>query len=214
MFARTIRTLRVAAVPRPALATRFNVPISIRTLATESTSATTETPALAAQLGATQSTTSSAQATTQAQIPKPPQHLPYYVGRNRMNNIAVYERRDRGGNLKKTLLKKGEGNLQALRFDVAEALGLSEKDVKVNSITNHVEIKVGAKDMVKVGGFQGSWGSTRPGLLSFQLFPFSSKSIPHDADQYTGPPERRCSRVSEEHGILSKTLSRRSRRTN
>ncbi|KAK6198417.1 hypothetical protein LQW54_010311 [Pestalotiopsis sp. IQ-011] len=148
MFARTIRTLRVAAVPRPALATRFNIPISIRSLATESTSATTETPALAAQLGATQFTTSSAQSTTHAQSPKPPQHLPYYVGRNRMNNIAVYERRDRGGNLKKTLLKKGEGNLQALRFDVAEALGLSEKDVKVNSITNHVEIKGHRKEDV------------------------------------------------------------------
>ncbi|KAI4601850.1 hypothetical protein KJ359_010715 [Pestalotiopsis sp. 9143b] len=65
-----------------------------------------------------------------------------------MNNIAVYERRDRGGNLKKTLLKKGEGNLQALRFDVAEALGLSEKDVKVNSITNHVEIKGHRKEDV------------------------------------------------------------------
>lgn len=85
-----------------------------------------------------------------------------------MNNIAVYERRDRGGNLKKTLLKKGEGNLQALRFDVAEALGLSEKDVKVNSITNHVEIKVGAKDPVNVGGLKGF---SRQHMPWFLLFP-------------------------------------------
>lgn len=92
-----------------------------------------------------------------------------------MNNIAVYERRDRGGNLKKTLLKKGEGNLQALRFDVAEALGLSEKDVKVNSITNHVEIKVGAKDMIKVGGFQGFSRQHMPWSPLFPALSIDSK---------------------------------------
>lgn len=65
-----------------------------------------------------------------------------------MNNMSVYERRDRGGNLKKTLLKKGEGNLQALKFDVMEALGLTEKEVKVNNVTNHIEIKVGPRSSV------------------------------------------------------------------
>jgi hypothetical protein len=68
-----------------------------------------------------------------------------------MNNMAVYERRYRGGNLKKTLLKKGEGNLQALRFDVAEALGVSEKEVRVNSVTNHIEIKVSASSQLTRG---------------------------------------------------------------
>lgn len=69
-----------------------------------------------------------------------------------MNNIAVYERRDRGGSLKKTLLKKGEGNLQALRFDIAEALGLTAKEVKVNTVTNHIEIKVSGAQLV-IHGF-------------------------------------------------------------
>jgi large subunit ribosomal protein L49 len=85
------------------------------------------------------------QTNAKADLPRPPQLLPYYVGRNSMNNMSVYERRGRGGNLKKTLLKKGEGNLQALRFDVAAALGLTEKEVKVNTVTNHIEIKVGTK---------------------------------------------------------------------
>ncbi|ETS80761.1 hypothetical protein PFICI_08290 [Pestalotiopsis fici W106-1] len=152
MFARTARSLRVAAAPRPTLAIRFSTPISIRSLTIESTpSTTTESPALASQPSANQSSEPSAfsQLSTDALSSRPPQDLPYFVGRNRMNNMAVYERRYRGGNLKKTLLKKGEGNLQALRLDVAEALGVTEKDVKLNSITNHIEIKVSASETVE-----------------------------------------------------------------
>ncbi|KAF7522325.1 hypothetical protein G7054_g12169 [Neopestalotiopsis clavispora] len=151
MFARTARALRVVAAPRPVLATRFSLPISIRSLTTESTSTSTQAPIVASQTGANQSSETSAfssQLNTQALSSRPPQDLPYFVGRNRMNNMAVYERRYRGGNLKKTLLKKGEGNLQALRFDVAEALGVSEKEVRVNSVTNHIEIKGHRKDDV------------------------------------------------------------------
>jgi large subunit ribosomal protein L49 len=59
-----------------------------------------------------------------------------------MNHLSVYQRRQRGGSLKTTLLKKGEGNLQALREDVAQALGLTHKEVKVNNVTKHIEVKV------------------------------------------------------------------------
>ncbi|KAH8204614.1 hypothetical protein TruAng_001243 [Truncatella angustata] len=124
MFSRTLRPLRTAAAPRTLSPFRSNVPILARSLVTESA------PPVA-----------TSQPIAQAQPTSPAQKLPYYVGRNRMNNISVYERRDRGGSLKKTLVKKGEGNLQALKFDIAEALGLTEKDVKVNNTTNHIEIK-------------------------------------------------------------------------
>lgn len=58
-----------------------------------------------------------------------------------MDRLGIYQRRNRGGNLKKTLLKNGEGNLQALREDVARALGLTEKEVRVNNVTKHIEVK-------------------------------------------------------------------------
>ncbi|KAK9779571.1 putative Large ribosomal subunit protein mL49 [Seiridium cardinale] len=139
MFARTLRPLRSAIVPRIIPATRFDTPVSIRSLTTEST--TTSTAPTPVSISQEIPAAPSSQSNTDVQSLQPAPKLPYYVGRNSLNNIAVYERRDRGGNLRKTLLKKGEGNLQALRYDIAEALGLTEKEVRVNNVTNHIEIK-------------------------------------------------------------------------
>ncbi|KAK7753394.1 54S ribosomal protein img2, mitochondrial [Diatrype stigma] len=72
----------------------------------------------------------------------PPRKLPYFVGRNPFNNFGVYQRRKRGGNLKVTLVKKGEGNLQALKHDIKKALDLRDDEVAVNSITRHIVVKV------------------------------------------------------------------------
>lgn len=174
MFSKTLRPLRVAALPRAAPSRCSRLPSFARCLATQPSS-TTESPVVTAQ----------ETPAARSQVPRPPQQLPYHIGRNRMNNIAVYEERARGGSLKKTLLKKGEGNLQALRFDVAEALGLTEKEVKVNNITNHIEIKVRQRPR-------------NSSLLSF---------LPQTHNP-AGPQERGSRPVREKYGIL-KTRARK-----
>ena len=44
--------------------------------------------------------------------------------------------------MKITLLKKGYGDLRALKHDLAESLQLNEDEVVVNSTTKHIMIKV------------------------------------------------------------------------
>lgn len=123
--------------------------------------------------------------TTPTQSPRTPapnpQLLPYFVGRNRMDRLGIYQRRNRGGNLKKTLLKNGEGNLQALREDVARALGLTEKEVRVNNVTKHIEVKV-----------------LHPPLAG----PPSAPASP--ANHRTGSPKRRYPGFPAEPGLLSR----------
>ncbi|KAH8673527.1 mitochondrial large subunit ribosomal protein-domain-containing protein [Xylariales sp. PMI_506] len=132
MISRTIRPLRAVIVPRIPRASPWAPSIAIRTLTTE---ALTSSPAQATTAGA-----SSIPSTTSNQQPQPPQGLPYFIGRSNLNNYSVYERRARGGTLKKTLIKKGEGNLQALKHDIATHLGMDAKMIRVNNVTNHVEI--------------------------------------------------------------------------
>ncbi|KAH9905941.1 mitochondrial large subunit ribosomal protein-domain-containing protein [Xylariomycetidae sp. FL2044] len=70
-----------------------------------------------------------------------PAQLPYFVGRNLFNNLSIYHKSKRGGNLKLTVLKRGEGNLQVLKQDLKSALQLREGDISVNSVTKHLVIK-------------------------------------------------------------------------
>ncbi|KAI1280215.1 mitochondrial large subunit ribosomal protein-domain-containing protein [Xylaria sp. FL0933] len=106
-------------------------PLSIRTLATTAQATASEPAPI--------TTPSETNATRQ---------LPYFVGRNNLNNLAIYHKKKRGGNLKLTLLKYGEGNLMALKQDIKAALKLSEGEISVNSVTNHIVIRGHRRDEV------------------------------------------------------------------
>ncbi|KAH8159018.1 hypothetical protein CIB48_g9223 [Xylaria polymorpha] len=80
--------------------------------------------------------------------PNEPPRLPYFVGRNNLNNLSVYHQKKRGGNLKLTILKKGEGDIQALRQDLRDALQLQNGDISVNSVTRHILIRGHMRDKV------------------------------------------------------------------
>ncbi|KAI1344395.1 mitochondrial large subunit ribosomal protein-domain-containing protein [Xylariaceae sp. FL0016] len=100
-------------------------------------------PACARSLATTTDPTAS---TEPATVPPPLEpssqaQLPYFVGRNNLNNLAVYHKKKRGGNLKITTLKKGEGNLQSLKQDIRDALELPDRDISVNSTTRAIIIK-------------------------------------------------------------------------
>ncbi|KAI1204706.1 mitochondrial large subunit ribosomal protein-domain-containing protein [Annulohypoxylon truncatum] len=83
--------------------------------------------------------------------------LPYFVGRNSLNSLSVYHKNKRGGNLKLTLVKNGEGDLRALKQDIKEALRLSDGDVTLNSVTKHIIIrghkKLQVLDFLEAMGF-------------------------------------------------------------
>ncbi|KAI1126990.1 mitochondrial large subunit ribosomal protein-domain-containing protein [Nemania abortiva] len=87
-----------------------------------------------------------AEATEPAAAPAPsepnaPRQLPYFVGRNNLNNLSIYQKSKRGGNYKLTVLKKGEGDLVALKQDIKEALQLPDSEISINSVTKHIMIK-------------------------------------------------------------------------
>lgn len=44
--------------------------------------------------------------------------------------------------MKVTMVKKGEGNLQALKHDIKKFLKLNDDEVAVNSVTRHIVLKV------------------------------------------------------------------------
>ncbi|KAI0436121.1 mitochondrial large subunit ribosomal protein-domain-containing protein [Xylaria telfairii] len=80
--------------------------------------------------------------------PNAPPQLPYFVGRNNLNNLSVYHEKKRGGNLKRTVLKKGEGDLQALKQDLRDVLQLQHGDISVNTVTRHIIIRGHKRDEV------------------------------------------------------------------
>lgn len=49
----------------------------------------------------------------------------------------------RGGNLKQTKIRRIEGNINVLRTDLQQALGVDEKEVVINQLTQQIIIKVG-----------------------------------------------------------------------
>lgn len=75
--------------------------------------------------------------------------LPYFVHRTSTNNLPVYPEAKRGGTLKQTLIRKVEGDANALRKDLIKHLNLEPEWVTVNGLTNHVIIKGWKKDNVE-----------------------------------------------------------------
>ncbi|KAK6953223.1 hypothetical protein Daesc_005523 [Daldinia eschscholtzii] len=78
---------------------------------------------------------------TEQEGPKKRTQLPYFVARNNLNNLGVYHKQKRGGNLKLTLVKNGEGDLYALKKDIRDALQLREGDISVNMVTRQIVIR-------------------------------------------------------------------------
>ncbi|KAK0649690.1 mitochondrial large subunit ribosomal protein-domain-containing protein [Cercophora newfieldiana] len=96
---------------------------------------TTAASELAAQIPSKAATT-----TTKAAA-KPTVKPPYLVGRTPSNNLAVYQLAKRGGNYKLTVVKKIDGDKQALKRDIMQELGLEEDKVRVKTVTGHLELR-------------------------------------------------------------------------
>lgn len=68
-------------------------------------------------------------------------NLPYFVSRSRFNSLPIYHLRKRGGNLKVTRIKNIDGDKLELRNALKQALGVTEGNIAVNSVTGHINIK-------------------------------------------------------------------------
>ncbi|ORY67116.1 mitochondrial large subunit ribosomal protein-domain-containing protein [Pseudomassariella vexata] len=147
MFSRALRPLRVAVAPRISTAARQITPASARRLLTTETTIAASQPS-EPPVALPQESPIIPPETAQTIETLTQRQLPYFVARNNFNNLSVYQRSGRGGSLKTTLLKKGEGNLQALRHDVAEALDLTLRDVAVNNVTKHIVVKGHKRDAI------------------------------------------------------------------
>ncbi|KAI1756167.1 mitochondrial large subunit ribosomal protein-domain-containing protein [Xylaria castorea] len=138
MFFRSLRPLTARATRLATTSTRSNTflrPVCVRMVATK------------ADAPASEPATEPATTPTVAE-PKAPRQLSYFVGRNNTNNLSVYNKKKRGGNYLLTMLKGGNGDLQALRQDLQEALQLPEGDVTINNRTRHIEIRGHKRDEV------------------------------------------------------------------
>jgi large subunit ribosomal protein L49 len=67
---------------------------------------------------------------------------PYRVSRTPSNNFPIYLLSKAGGNLKQTKVRKIEGDIQVLRTQLQKALGLKEREVTINQLTQQIIIKV------------------------------------------------------------------------
>ncbi|KAJ5341421.1 Mitochondrial large ribosomal subunit L49 [Penicillium brevicompactum] len=85
-----------------------------------------------------------------AKKPSPPlqlTNLPYFVRRTASNQLPVYVDTKAGGNKQLTKVQKTEGDLDALRNDLAVALNVSDvrgkpnPDVTLNRLTGHIIVK-------------------------------------------------------------------------
>ncbi|KAI1822482.1 mitochondrial large subunit ribosomal protein-domain-containing protein [Xylaria intraflava] len=146
MLSRTLRPAvrATSLVATPIRSNRFFGPAAIRML-TNTTEATPDSTTTTEPTTNTAPTETPTETTTET-IARP--QLPYFVGRNTLNNLGVYQKNKRGGNLRLTILKNGEGDLPALRKDIRDALQLEDKDIFINSVTKHVMIKGHKRDEV------------------------------------------------------------------
>ncbi|KAL1837631.1 hypothetical protein VTK73DRAFT_4638 [Phialemonium thermophilum] len=64
----------------------------------------------------------------------------YVVYRTPSQNLPVYEEHKRGGTLKRTVIRKVEGDSRALKTDLMRDLSLSDDQIRVNPVTRHIEI--------------------------------------------------------------------------
>lgn len=80
-------------------------------------------------------------------------NLPYFIRRTGSNQLPIYLLTKAGGTKQQTLIRKTEGDMEALKSDLATYLGLpvnqsrSSKaakgtDIAINSLTGHIVVKV------------------------------------------------------------------------
>ncbi|KAI0886981.1 mitochondrial large subunit ribosomal protein-domain-containing protein [Annulohypoxylon maeteangense] len=134
LLPRIFRPIAAHPAPLSASLTRFALPIRTRCLSTTnqpSDSESIEEPAIPLP-----SESTAPEPLLQEKAP-----LPYFVGRNSLNSLSVYHKTKRGGNLRITLLKNGEGDLQILKKDLQEVLELPQGDITLNGTTNHIIIR-------------------------------------------------------------------------
>jgi hypothetical protein len=135
----TRATIRL--VPTLIRANTLSTPFPLRTIATAPDAVTKDATTIPEPTSA--SAPAEAPASGEAQAEGQEQaRLPYFVGRNSLNNLSVYTKIKRGGNRKLTHLKHGEGDLMALKEDIRHALGLEKDEISINNVTKHVVIKV------------------------------------------------------------------------
>ncbi|KAL1962083.1 hypothetical protein VTN77DRAFT_611 [Rasamsonia byssochlamydoides] len=98
------------------------------------------------------STSGQADAQSAQQTQAPPlqlTNLPYFVRRTPSNQLPVYLEKKAGGTKQQTKIQKTEGDLEALRSDLARALGLESgepnakksPDVTINRLNGHIIVK-------------------------------------------------------------------------
>lgn len=71
-------------------------------------------------------------------------NLPYFVRRTGSNQLPVYLVTKAGGTKQLTKIQKTEGDLDALRDDLAYTLGVDVRspDVSINRLNGHIIVKV------------------------------------------------------------------------
>ena len=68
---------------------------------------------------------------------------PYRIALTKSQQWPVYHLRKRGGNMHITTVKHIEGDIELLRTDLQEALGLQDaKDVRISQLTKQIIVKV------------------------------------------------------------------------
>ncbi|KAI1181815.1 mitochondrial large subunit ribosomal protein-domain-containing protein [Nemania serpens] len=133
MLSRSLRPLTWQAASlaiSPARSNIFQAPLCARTYAdsADSTNSTDSTDSAAAVA---------------------PRKLPYFVSRNNLNNLPIYQKSKAGGNFKITILKRGEGDLAALKQDLKDVLHLPDDEISINSRTQHIIVKGHKREVVK-----------------------------------------------------------------
>lgn len=68
--------------------------------------------------------------------------LPYFVRRTPYAQLAVYRKFASGGTRIVVLVKRVDGDRRKFVVDLTEALKLEKEDVRLNPVTQHIEIKV------------------------------------------------------------------------
>ncbi|KAI2631158.1 mitochondrial large subunit ribosomal protein-domain-containing protein [Xylaria nigripes] len=135
MLSRTLRPLTAratsTAIP-PLRSNTFLGPFGIRMVTNA-----TETPADSTTTNASASETTASPQTPNTTKPQ----LPYFVARNSLGNLSVYQTTIKNGTAKKTTLKRTEGDVIALKNDIKAALQLPDKGISVNGLTKHIVIK-------------------------------------------------------------------------
>ncbi|KAE9369580.1 hypothetical protein N431DRAFT_413728 [Stipitochalara longipes BDJ] len=112
--------LRPMALPKPSTIHRF---LGLAKASTKASKASSPVPS------------------PQAQATTPTSPKPYRVSLTPSKNYPIYTLAKRGGNMKLTKLRRIEGDVNALRNDLRQALGMDEKEVTINQLTRHIIVK-------------------------------------------------------------------------